>query len=274
MLRSPLTFIVALLLVCAGAAAWHKASQNSARGGMSLPAGASLSVLSPVGRALNGTGAWASDVGRTVFRRGSITEENEQLRERVADLQEQNARLQSLDSENRQLRSLLKLPTPGGGQSLAASVVAYDSTDTSRQIVLNVGARQGVRVKDVVFAAEGVAGQVSSVSAAVCTVLLLPDLRSSIGALTGRTRAPGVVKGQGEALCRMAYLPDGADVREGDEVLTRIMDGKGRIYPAGMLIGRVVRVSKNKALSQTEALIAPAVNFAQLRAVRVRIAAS
>jgi rod shape-determining protein MreC len=278
MRRSPFLFLFVLLLICAGAVWWQKSSSRPERGGMSLPAGASLAVLSPFGRALNGVGAWASDVGRALFRRDGIVAENERLRARVAELQTQNDALKPLQRENDEMRRLMKLPAIGGGRIVNANVVAYDATDVARSLVLNVGSRQGVRAKDVVYAADGVVGQVATVSPSVCTVLLLTDLRSGIGARTGRNGARGVLQGQGgggEALCKLAYLPDWADVREGDTVLTSgEVRGRGQIYPGGMTLGRIVRVRKNKTLSQTEAFVLPSADLSRLDVVRVRTAES
>lgn len=271
MRRSPFVFFAVLLGLCAFVAAWH--NRASSNGAMALPAGASVGAMSPLLRGFNGVGAWASDVGRAVFQRGSSVEENARLKARVAEVEAQNTRLVALSRENENLRRLLKAPTPSGGKRVAASIVAFDATDTSRELVLNVGARQGVREKDTVFASEGVVGQIKSVGPTVCRVSLPTALGANIGAKVARSGAAGVLEGSGETLCRLQYLSDSADVREGDTVVTSgLVSGKGQIYPGGFPLGRVSRVRRNPTLSQTEALVEPFARAENLSAVWVRTA--
>jgi rod shape-determining protein MreC len=190
------------------------------------------------------------------------------LRARLADAEGENKRLVRYRRENEELRQLLNMRKPSGGSGVAADVVSLASTDLARRITLNVGARQGVRPKDVVYTARGVVGQVIQVSPLTSKVLLLTDRQSGVGAMTARTTARGVVKGTGKSDCKMMYLDFQADVREGDLVVT---SGESEIFPKGLIIGRVLRVEKDKTYSNMTAYIDPAVPFDQISAVYVRV---
>ena len=266
--------IVLLFLLLAGAAAfsyWHYAA---ARSGAMSPGDTGIQlVLRPIQRGLGVTGDWFSDLARTIFRRGGAVAENEQLREETALLREQNARLMQLQRENRELRGLLNLKSPPGGKPIAASIVAYNATDFAQKFTLNVGTRQGVKPKDVVYAAEGVIGQVVTVSPISSSVLLLNDRESGVGAMTARTRATGVLQGTGEHLCRLEYLDFNADVRVGDLVITSGKDGGSQIYPPGMTLGRIVQIERDKSYSRLWAMVEPAVHFERISAVWVRTGA-
>jgi len=265
---SPVVFIFALLALCAFFVAWQRASQS--RGGLSVPESGAFLVLRPAQKILNSTGAWAGDVGRAVFRRGGIVRENAELRGEVDNLRGQNQRLLGYQRENQRLSALLKMPKLAGGTSLACEIVGLDATDVSHAVVLNIGARSGVRAKDVIYNAQGVVGQVQEVSPLSSRALLLTDRLSSIGAMIERTQAKGVVKGNDGRLCTLSYLDFGADVREGDLVVT---SGTSQIYPRGMTIGQVVEVKRDKHYSQLTATVDPAVAFDRLSAVYVRIGA-
>jgi rod shape-determining protein MreC len=85
--------------------------------------------------------------------------------------------------------------------------------------------------------------------------------------MTARSMAKGVVQGTGERICKMTYLDYQADVREGDLVLS---SGDATVFPRGLVIGRVLRVQKNKTYSTMSAFIDPAVPFDRISAVYVR----
>jgi rod shape-determining protein MreC len=251
---------------------WQNAA--SSRGGIAAPAGAVAAGLSPFQRALRSSGTYLADVGRVLTRRGDIATQNDTLRARVADLEGQNVRLSMLKRENRELRGLLQLPPISGGRNVAAQIVSYDATDFARRVTLNVGTRAGVRAKDVVFCAQGLVGQITQVAPFTSVVTLLIDRDGRAGAMTARTFAKGVVQGTGDRVCKLSYLDFGADVREGDLVVTSgLLSGRGAIFPKGLVVGRIVRVAKEKTYSRQEAVVEPAVPFDQISAVYVRVGA-
>ena len=273
---SPLISLILLIVVCVVLVAWYKAARRGddkndrMYGGMSPPEQGTLFVLRWVQRPLMAVGNWFGDVGRTMTRRNGIISENEALRKRLADLEGQNQRLTRYRLENAELRQLLKMPKLPGGKEVAADIVSLDATDYARRVILNAGSRRGVRPKDVVYTAHGVVGHVITVSPFSCVVLLLTDRKSGAGAMTSRTMAKGVVKGTGDPICKMEYVDFHADVREGDLVVT---SGDSTIFPRGLVIGRVLKVEKNKTYSSMNAYIDPAVPFDQISAVWVRVQA-
>ncbi len=269
-MRSPFVKVAILLVLGLGLIAWQMAA--NARGGISAPAGGVALVLWPVQKGLIGLGNWISDVGQVMVRRGDIRSENERLRARLADAEGQNQRLLRYRRENEELRKLLKMPPLPGGKSLAAEIIGYDATDFTRHVTLNVGARAGVRPKDVVYTASGVVGQVIAAAPFSSQVLLLTDREAAAGAMTSRTLANGIVLGTGERICKFSYLDFGADVREGDLVVTNgLVSGKGAIFPKGLVIGRVLKVERDKTYSRLDAYIDPAVSFDRLNVVYVRV---
>lgn len=266
-LSSPL-FIVLMLAVCAILVWWQKSAAQ--RGALSAPAGASLGVLGATNRVLDGVGGWFSDVGRTMIGRGSVLQENETLRGRVADLESQNRRMTRYRLENAELRGLLKTPKAPGGRSIAANIIALDASNYTRRVTLNVGSRRNVRVKDVVYVAQGVVGQVVEVSPFNCIVLLLTDGDAgAIGAMTSRTAAKGLLFGTGGPKCRLEIFSSyQADVREGDLVLT---SGLSDIFPRGLVLGRILKVKRDKSYSRLSAEVEPLAPLEKISTVYVRV---
>lgn len=270
-MRFPISILVALSLG-AGVVAWQNSA--SSQGRTAAPVGMVAITLSPLQRFLKRSGSYFGDVGRVLVRRGDLASQNTQLIERVADLEGQNARLSRLQRENQELRAQLQLPVIPGGRPVAAEIISYDATDFARLVTLNVGARQGVRPKDVVYCAQGLVGQVSQVAPLTSVVTLLIDRDGRAGAMTSRTGARGVVQGTGERVCKLSYLDFSSDVREGDTLVTSgLLTGRGAIFPKGLVIGRVIKVEKDKAYSRQEAYLEPAVSFDRLSTVTVRVGA-
>ncbi|MBW3636642.1 MAG: rod shape-determining protein MreC, partial [Armatimonadetes bacterium] len=269
-MRIPAYPVVIAAVLGAGLVLWQNSA--SSRGGVSAPAGVAAATLSPLQRTLKASGDWLGDVGRVLVRRADIASQNEALQLRVADLEGQNARLSRLRRENVELRKLLEMPKVAGGRSLAAEIISYDASDFARRVTLNIGSRAGVAPKDVVYCAQGLVGQVTQVAPLTCVVTLLIDREGRAGAMTARTFAKGVIRGTGERICKLSYLDFNADVREGDLVTTSgLLIGRGAIFPKGMVIGRVVKVEKDKTYSRHEADVEPAVPFDRLSAVWVRV---
>lgn len=273
------TFVYILtLLVVAGALVWwqNKASRS---GKISPPAGLMFSLLRPGQKAVSSVGGWLGDVGKVMFRRGDIISQNEELRGRVADLEGQNMRLQRYLRENEELRGLLKMPKPQGGQPVAAEIVSFDTSEYTQRFFINVGHRQGVQAKDIVFTAHGVVGQIVNsdyklLPLPTSEVLLLTDRRSGVGATIARSGAKGVVLGTGGQLCKLDYLDFYADVREGDTVLTSgLVVKNGGVFPKGLVIGRIIKVERDKILSRLSAYVDPAVPLDRITTVWVRAGA-
>jgi len=263
-------FLLTLLAICTVLAVWSQRARG--QGKVALPDSLALGLLRPAQKALTTVGDWFSDVGRVMLRRGDILQENAELRAHVADLENQRERLVRYQRENHELRQMLKMPQPANGRLIAAEVVSGDATDYARRVVINAGAPQGVRPKDVVFNGQGVIGQVIEVDEqyGTSTVLLLTDRMSGVGAMVRRTAARGLLQGTGGSTCALTYLDWHADVREGDLIVT---SGDSKIFPKGLVLGRVLKVRKDKTYSQTSAEVDPAARLDQLSAVWVRVQA-
>ena len=257
---------------------WQKRAQKS--GGISTPASLAFGILRPGQKIVLSVGGWVSDVGRVMFRRKDLATENSDLRARMADVEGQNLRLQRYRRENEELQSLLKMPKPAGGSTIAAQIVSFDVTDSAQRVFVNVNQRQGVRAKDVVYTSHGIAGQVVNADYKLLPiptsqVVLLTDRTSSVGAVVARTGATGIVQGTGGVLCKLNYLDFHADVREGDTVLSSGLVVKiGGVFPKGLVIGRVIKVERDKTLSRLTAYVDPAVPFDQITSVLVRVGAN
>ena len=258
-------------VLCTGLVAMQNAA--GAKGRLDPIAGAGTALLSPLQSGLTSLGAYFGDVGRVLVHRGDLASDNTKLRGRVVDLEGQIARLSRLQRENEQLRGLLKMPAPLPGRNIGADVVAATRGDVARRLTLGAGSRAGVAVKDAVFCAQGLVGHVSQVGLWTSVVTPLVDRDGGAGAFDARSGAHGVVVGNGTDVPQMLYLPFDADVRAGDLLLTSGQGkNEGAIYPRGVVVGRVLKVEKDRAYSRQNAFVAPAVLPETLSAVWIHVA--
>ena len=88
---------------------------------------------------------------------------------------------------------------------------------------------------------------------------LITDRAAAVGAMIKRTRRQGVVRSGPNGL-ELDFLPQQADVRAGDRVLTSGIDG---IYPRGLPIGVVTAVERGEELFY-DLHLEPAVDFGVL----------
>ena len=97
------------------------------------------------------------------------------------------------------------------------------------------------------------------------TVATLIDTSIEVGGVVTRTYSAGILEGDfdlmNQGLLRLSYLPEGAGLVAGDEVLT---SGLGGIYPAGLVVGRVQGVFNDAAGMSRYAIVDPSVELGGL----------
>jgi rod shape-determining protein MreC len=194
-----------------------------------------------------------------------VQAEAEALRARVAVLEGELTRLAEVEAANLRLRRLLEFRRTIGERMVAARVIGWDASGRDRTITLDKGERDGVARGAAVLVPEGVVGHVFNTSPGAARVLLISDRNSGVDTIVQRTRVRGIAEG-GEGACNLKYVKRGADVREGDHVVTSGLDG---IFPKGVLLGDVVQVNTPKQGMFQTVIIEPRVVFDQLEEVLV-----
>jgi rod shape-determining protein MreC len=96
--------------------------------------------------------------------------------------------------------------------------------------------------------------------------MLLLDRQSAIDGIVQRSRARGIVRGQGTDRLAFEFVVRGGDVRLGDVVIT---SGLGAVYPKGLRIGEVVELLDPEGGLLQTATLRPAVDFGRLEQVFV-----
>jgi rod shape-determining protein MreC len=204
-----------------------------------------------------------SDLAGAVGEIDRLRRDNETLLAENERLRNENARLDAVRTEIDQLTALLQLRSGLDHETVAASIVARESSEFRRLVTIDRGTDQGLALGDAVVAAGGaLAGRVIAVGTNFATVQLVNDAGSTvIGQLTA-SAATGEVVGQLGGVLVMRNIDATQEVQVGEEVLTAGIELAGGVrspYPKGLLLGQVVEVKKDaNAVVQTAFLEAAA----------------
>lgn len=223
-----------------------------------------MTVFSPVPKVVNLVGQSASDVYHGYLDMRRAVNENLELRRKVAELTQQNLKLQQSSGELARMRAILGYAEQFNMPTVLAKVIMLDKTGRFNSVILDRGAHHGIEVNDPVVSPDGLVGRVVLTTNDMSKVQLLTDASATVGALLERTRRQGVVRGNG-ATAEMLYIPNLTDVRVDDVITTAGIDG---IYPKGIPIGRVAKAAEGKELFKQIA-VRPAVDFSRLEEVMV-----
>lgn len=208
----------------------------------------------------------------TIGEIGELRADNARLSAENERLVAENARLAEIRRQNELLAGLLELRTGLGHETVAAEVIARESSEFRQVVTVGKGTDDGIARGDVVVAEGGsLAGRVFEAGPNFAMVLLITDTESVvIGQLP--SAATGEVKGQVSGVLVMGRIDANEQVAPGSEVVTagiELASGSRSPFPKGLLIGRVVDVRReSNAIVQT-AYLTPAASIDRLEWVLI-----
>jgi rod shape-determining protein MreC len=180
----------------------------------------------------------------------TVYDENQKLREENARLLQWQEVAQRLETENEELRQMLHFTPQGVRGYITGRVIANSGGAFLRNVLLDVGQREGVERGQAALGGEGVAGRVTEVGSRAARVLLLTDLNSRVPVVVEDTRERAVLAGDNTSRPRLLYLPEKSAVHVGDRVVTA---GSGGIFPPGLPVGAVSSIDGGVVRVEPEA---------------------
>ncbi len=187
-----------------------------------------------------------SNIGRLVTEilqtRSDLQQSNDLLRKDNLKLKARLQQVEALQAENERLRDLLGSAYKIGNRVLVAELSAMDLDPFRQQIVIDKGSRSGVFEGQAVLDAHAVMGQVIHVSPLNATVLLITDVEHALPVQVLRNGLRTIAVGSGRIdQLDMPYLPNNADIRPDDLLVTSGLGGK---FPPGYPVARVTDVKR------------------------------
>ena len=197
--------------------------------------------------------------------------ENESLRAEIESLEAEIAEGDAAREENARLRDYLEMKEKYSDFKLTeALIIGREGEGYATFFTLNKGKNDGVNVGMAVMVKNGLVGSVCDAGDTWSRVRVLNEASASAGAYVNRSGEIGVLSGdityKGTGYCTLKYLPENADVEEGDLVYT---SGEGSVYPGGIYIGVVKSVTLDGFSRTKTAKVEIAVNLDELKHVVV-----
>jgi rod shape-determining protein MreC len=240
------------------------------RGGRDLPAwlGAVIDVAAPVQKVV----AIPFEAVRGTFSRYialvDAKDENVLLHARLNALEEANLQLREALVASGRLQQIAEMRERYEIPMLPAELVGADTSPWFQSVLVDRGRDRGVRSGMPVISEQGLAGLVTATSIRSAKVTLVIDRQTAIDGVIQRSRARGIVRGEGSDELSFEFVARGSDVQVDDQVIT---SGLGGVYPKGLLIGTVDSISEAGAHLLQTAKIRPAVDFGRLEQVFVML---
>lgn len=240
-------------------------------GDSSGPLSGALGVIAtPVRSGLSSLAGWLEDRYNYTFRYDELAQENEQLKQRIAELEEQARLGADAIEENERLYDLLGLREKRADFVFeSAKITARGASNWSSTLTLNKGTSHGVAVGNCVVDQYGnLVGIVSEAAYNWCTLITVVDADLELGGLVARTDSAAILEGDfalmGEGKLKLTYLPENTQLLSGDQVLT---SGMGGVYPSGLVVGTIDEVLTELSGMGRYAIISPSAELDELRQV-------
>jgi len=201
---------------------------------------------------------------------GELRDELQRTRQKLMKYEAIAEELGEIKKENERLRAVIQMKERIEYESIPAIVISRDPDNWFRTIILNRGSSDGVKVNMPVVAYHGeekaIIGKIIEVRGSVSRVLpiVAPDMK--LGVMLQGSRFPGLLKGlsSGSNLCIMDYVSKSVLVKFGDVVVT---SGQGGIFPAGLLIGKVLKAEIMEASAYQRAIVTPIIDYNRIEDV-------
>ena len=171
-----------------------------------------------------------------------------------------------LNRENTELRALLQLQSRPGQKTVHAALLYKGHDWFAQRITLDEGASAGLRAGLPVVDAAGLVGQVSRVYPTSSEVTLVSSPQQLTPVFVERTGQRGLAAGSGQGRLELRYMPAQTEIRTGDRLLTSGID---RVYPAGIPVAQVTRVSRSQSSPYLRVECMPLAGLDRSRAVLV-----
>lgn len=204
-------------------------------------------------------------LGETGADRNQLRLENSRLKaERLLT----HARLQrysALEAENARLRAMLEARTRVRDEVRVAGIMSVSANPFRHDLVIDKGRNDGVYDGQAMVDAEGVVGQVIETGLFSAQAVLISDPDHALPVEINRNGLRTIAVGTGEFdRLDLPFLPNNADVRQGDLLVT---SGLGGAFPAGYPVAIIDNVTRVPQEPFAAVSARPAAKLNQIREI-------
>jgi len=198
----------------------------------------SITAITPLARVLETVrGGTLGFFGNYILMHDARAD-NRRLQAELDRLKMENQFLKTEISTADRAKALVAFQQRTQSRTIAARVIAAGAGASSKVVFLDRGSGAGVEKGMAVVTPDGIVGKVIAAYPTASEVMLITDPEFAAGVVSQKNRVVGTLKGQGQAACKVDYVPSEEKVDVGEMFYT---SGDDRIFPKGFPVG-VVRV--------------------------------
>jgi len=224
-----------------------------------------VGAISPLEKALVWTQTSTGNLWHNYLYMRGVRAENRDLKLQIEQMRIEQVRMSQDADQARRLQALLAFKEQFISQTMAAQVIGSTGSEQSRAVYLDKGEKDGIKADMAVITADGVVGKVLHAYRSTSLVLLISDQTSGVGAILEKSRLQGILRGLPSGEIGLERVMSDEQVPAGELVLT---SGGDRIFPKGLPIGRVTRVSPGSDLF-LNVQVKPTANLSKLEEVLI-----
>ena len=196
-----------------------------------------------------------------------VKQENEELKIKNSELENQMIEYKALKDENERLREVLNFKENKNNYDyIGVNIIGYSGGTVSNGYIIDKGTNDGVEKDMIIINYQGLVGKVTKAESNYSIVETILNENMAVSVMVDSTReTTGILRGykenKNEDLVKVYNLPIDSEIKEGDVILT---SGLGMIYPKEIRIGEVVSVETDNVMVMKNALVKPYVDFNKL----------
>lgn len=199
-----------------------------------------VSAITPIEKGVGHTSRWFADTWHNYLYLRGVRAQNRALREEIERMRLEQVRISEDAGQARRLQLLLGFKEEFISQTMPAQVISTTGSEFSRGVFIDKGSRDGIKADMPVITSDGIVGKVFRVYPASSLVLEINDSSSGAGVILEKSRLQGILKGSPSGQTFLANIMADEKIEPGERILT---SGGDRVYPKGMAVGTVSRVS-------------------------------
>lgn len=201
---------------------------------------------------------------------GSLREENENLKLKIAEMEEKNRAYEDLIGKSEYLKNEKELMENTIYNLINAQVIGKEPGNWFDRFTIDKGSKDGIKKGDTVIQAietdegiiqEGIVGRIAEVGDNWSKVVSVIDENSKISFKVIRTQDGGMISGSVDGRLSGYLFDNKADIMKGDKLFS---SGLGGIYMKDLYIGEITDVIKKDESLTKQIEIEPAVDFKKL----------
>ncbi len=199
-------------------------------------------VLHPVQVLVNQPGRMLSSLSDDLMMMKTMKQTIIEQKNTIKDLALLSSHSENLESENKNLRKLLRLQEQSPYKTLAAEIIYNPINPSSQKVVISRGKNDGVLLGMPVANDGGIIGQVVRLYDDVAEVALLEERDATVPIMVSRNGQRGVVFGAGRsAPLELRFVSNFSDLDVGDYLSTSGIDG---VFPPGIPVAIITKIER------------------------------